>query len=317
MWFWLSFLLLGMVVYLPLGMIIWFCLVVPFANWLEKRGNYDVAALMEIVSFVLLITCAVLVHGGFFGWYDHIEKPAEIIVYVDENVKNDFYKSEEIGGEINLTVSDKNFSEYNKSHLADNGYIRFDITNKDAKKERANLKWVVEVNGKEYERNDLPTGTEIHLFDDSFALPVGKSTVKIVAKNNLGEATKTIVINKLSTEEECAKSDNAEVALCMKIKDSNLADAEKEAEKNSSNSSSYSSTPSPAVPNRSSNTCDYYEYDRCWDDVIEKAYEDGYQDAYYGHHSYYQECEGVCFDIYDEAYEKGYYYGRLEYGGEL
>ena len=56
----------------------------------------------------------------------------------------------------------------------------------------------------------------------------------------------------------------------------------------------------------------HYEYGQCWDELEEKAYDDGSMDAYFGGHGYYEGCSGVCEDIYEDAYYEGYW----DYGGE-
>ena len=322
MWFWVSFVLLGLLVYIPIGVIIYLginTIVAIFTN-----GNDDIFEMSKMISGVVIVTVAILAHGGLFGWYDKIEKPDEIIVSVDDEVKNDFYKYEERDSVIYLTVSDKNFSESNESHLTDNGNIRFDIKNANAKKERANLKWTMEIDGKEYERSTLPTGTEIHLLSDDFSLKIGESTVKVKAKNDLGEITKTVVIKKLRTEDECRKEENAGVLLCKKVAEANLADSEKKAEaeakkqKQSSPSTSnpvYTYETSVLDGTADTTNCDYVKYGKCWDNVLEQAYEDGTLDAWLNEdgflgYPHYQGCEGVCADIYDDEYWKGYYYYR-------
>ena len=314
MWFWISFVILGMLVYLPIGALFVCLVVVPLEVCFSKRG--DLSEFTVPIAVVLLSVAAILFHGGLFGWYDKIEKPDEIIVSVDSEVVNDFYKREDHDGKVYLTVTDKNFSETTKSHLIDNGYIRFKVGNENAKKERANLVFTVKINGKEYKRDDLPAGTETPLFGDAFALPFGETTVEVTAKNDLGEVAKTVVVNKLRVESECAKAENAEVRLCKKFAAANLADAEEKANAKASAESggpasqnTYVYTAGDDSLKGSDNTanCDYVKNGKCWDEVIEQADEDGWGDAYYygddfGKVLLYRGCEGECADIYDDAY---------------
>lgn len=320
MWFWLTFALLGLVVYLPICLALWYFIIMPLSSYLEKKGYNDTAYFTAIAGVVLLVAAAFLFHGGLFGWYDKIEKPDVITVSIDDEVKNEFFKQEEKDGELYLTFIDKDFSEYSDSHLKNSsGYIRFNIKNENAKKERANLKWNIEINGTTYERSTLPVSNEIHFLSDSFALKFGDSAATVKAKNDLGEITKKVHLKKLSTEEECKKAEFSSYSLCKKIADANARDAKKQEEANTkekSNTPLNSSTPKSSTNNNShanSSSCDYYQSGRCWDDVIEQAWEDGYMDAYYGGHSYYRDCDGECADIYEEAYERGNYYGNLEY----
>ena len=327
MWFWISFLLLGLVAYLPVGAILWAALmsaVVVFTK--NKESAFEIS---EVVIGGMLTVLALLFHGGLFGWYDKIEAPNGIVVSVDDEVSNDFYRYEEKEGKIYLTVTDKNFYESNESHLVDNGDIHFGVQNENARKERANLKWTIKIDGKEYERDSLPAGTETHLFGESFSLKTGENVAAVTAKNDLGEVTKTVIINKLSTEAECAKSENSGVGLCKNLVAANLADSEKKAEEEAKrqakkeameqNKKSYSgsSTNDSSELDGTADTtnCDYAKYGKCWDDVLEQAYEDGTMDAYLNENGYignphYQGCEGVCTDIYDDEYWKGYYYYR-------
>lgn len=320
MWFWVSFALLGLIAYMPISGFFLLAIALPLNNWLKKIGKNGLA---EFSSYLLVFLCfivAILAHGGLFGWYDKIEKPDEIIVSVGTEVRNDFYKYEERDDKIYLTVSDKNFAEYNKSHLMNNGNIHFDIKNANAKKDKANLKWLVEIDGKQYERNTLPAGTEIRIFADDFSLKDGMNIVKVTARNDLGETTRTIIVNRLITEKECSKSENTEVPLCQKLITANLADskkrkAEEEAKsvKNQGRASTpvYNYAPSTLDGTTDTKNCSYVKYGKCWDSVLEEADNDGARDAYLNEDGYfgnpnYQGCKGVCADIYEDVYWKSY-----------
>ena len=177
------------------------------------------------------------------------------------------------------------------------------------------MKWEIEIDGEKYERDSLPAGTEIHLFSPDFSLKVGESVAKVTAKNDLGEFSKTFVINKVSTETECAKTENAEKNICAQIAAANQADAEEKAKavKNQGSASNpvYDYTPSTLDGTTDTTNCSYVKYGKCWDNVIEQADNDGAMDAYLNEDAYfgnpnYQGCEGVCADIYEDVYWKSY-----------
>ena len=312
MWFWISFLLAGIFIYFPVGLLLW-----------AAAAAVSKSSVGPTIFGVLLVVLAFLFHGSLFGWYDHLEAPSGISITIDSAARNDFFSYEEKDGKSYVTLTDTQFSEKEETHLSSNsGSIRFDVKNKDAKKSRANLKWTITIDGKEYERNTIPAGIETRLFSDNFSLKIGETVATITAKNDLGEFTRTIVINKLSTETECAKSENAEMSICQQVAEARSADAEEAAAKQAAKEAAKQKTSTTTNNNTSSgitstSTCGYYRYGKCWDDVIERAAEDGAMDGWlfgsdYDRYSYYDGCEGVCTDIYEDSY----WDARMEYGGK-
>ena len=68
---------------------------------------------------------------------------------------------------------------------------------------------------------------------------------------------------------------------------------------------------SPMHEGGSSSNCLHYEAGRCWDDLEVEAYSTGLydrQNGYYGASVYYDEdCDAICQDILDDAYDEGWY----------
>ena len=95
MWFWISFILLGLVLYIPLGILIILFIFFPIAGFLNKKNNPAVFNFAMNGGMVVLFIAAILVHGGFFGWYNQAESPFGINIWVDRSVENDFYRREE------------------------------------------------------------------------------------------------------------------------------------------------------------------------------------------------------------------------------
>ena len=98
MWFWISFILLGLVLYIPLGILIILFIFFPIAGFLNKKNNPAIFNFAMNGGMVVLFIAAILVHGGFFGWYNQAESPFGINVWVDRSVENDFYRREEKNG---------------------------------------------------------------------------------------------------------------------------------------------------------------------------------------------------------------------------
>ena len=65
-----------------------------------------------------------------------------------------------------------------------------------------------------------------------------------------------------------------------------------------------------SAPSNSSSTCHHYEAGRCWDNLEDEAYNQGQDDKYYGRYgaSYYEidDCDNLCKDILEDAYNEGY-----------
>ena len=237
MWFWISFILLGLVLYIPLGILIILFIFFPIAGFLNKKNNPAVFNFAMNGGMVVLFIAAILVHGGFFGWYDRAESPFGINVWVDRSVENDFYRREEKNGRIHLTVTDKNYSPHSPNFLESNGKIHFDVTNRAAENKHLDLTWTVELDGQKYQRNNLPTDSDSTLFGPGFSLKYGENIVKVTASNNLGYYTTSLVINRVRTEDICNEESNQKVSMCENI----LSAKESEAKKKQANADSGSS----------------------------------------------------------------------------
>ena len=217
MWFWISFILLGLVLYIPLGILIILFIFFPIAGFLNKKNNPAIFNFAMNGGMVVLFIAAILVHGGFFGWYNQAESPFGINVWVDRSVENDFYRREEKNGQIYLTVTDKNYSPHLPNFLESNGKIHFDVTNRAAENKHLDLTWTVELDGQKYQRNNLPTDSDSTLFGPGFSLKYGENIVKVTASNSLGYYTATLVVNRLRLEELCSNSENQKVHICEQI----------------------------------------------------------------------------------------------------
>lgn len=140
---------------------------------------------------------------------------------------------------------------------------------------------------------------------------------RLTAKNKRGETSVFLTINRYPLYKACELYDtnhpdrNAvnDVPLCKKRAD----DYEK---KNTSSSGQNNSTHGSfdyLFDNNSGgtgSTCIHYEAGRCWDELEDQAYDDGYWDKNYGYHGAGynppDDCTGTCLDIYDDAYYEGY-----------
>lgn len=79
-------------------------------------------------------------------------------------------------------------------------------------------------------------------------------------------------------------------------------------------SSSGASTPSPSSStsgSSSSSRCYHYESGRCWDDLELEMYSEGLYDRQYGYYGrsfdYPDDCNALCRDLLEDAYEEGWY----------
>ena len=236
MWFWISFILLGLVLYIPLGILIILFIFFPIAGFLNKKNNPAVFNFAMNGGMVVLFIAAILVHGGFFGWYNQAESPFGINVWVDRSVENDFYRREEKNGQIHLTVTDKNYSPHSPNFLESNGKIHFDVTNRAAENKHLDLTWTVELDGQKYQRNNLPTDSDSTLFGPGFSLKYGENIVKVTASNSLGYYTTSLVINRLRTEDICNEESNQKVSMCENILSAKDSAAKKKQASNDSGS---------------------------------------------------------------------------------
>lgn len=152
--------------------------------------------------------------------------------------------------------------------------------------------------------------------------PKGETKFTVTARNSVGEVSKTVIVNKVSVAEECARYDKEYNGDFTKLVDAveRYCKAWKSyTEKNQKEQSkpSNTGTPSGGVTSSSgsatSRTCAHYEAGRCWDDLEMEAYDQGRYDKTYGSYGqgYYgsDDCDAVCDDILSDAYEEGYYDG--------
>ncbi len=291
------------------------------------KNKNDFAALKSIlIIFPIFVISILWVGGTMLHWFDKVEAPTGIRVEVDNEIgPSDFNKTEEKDGKLYITLQDKKYSTSTDSHLEGSDvYVRFYTENVAASKSPAKLKWAIEITNSNndvqtFERDTLPAGTELHIFDPSFSLGYGKNKVKITATNRAGSFSREIVINKVSVENECEKSENKDAEICKNVREAKESDAKKKAEQEKKdeelrkswqkNTNSSNSTNNGTSIKK--NSCVHYEYGKCWDELEDRAYEDGYRDAMNGNHSYYTPgCTGQCEDIYEDAYYDGYEDGR-------
>jgi len=148
----------------------------------------------------------------------------------------------------------------------------------------------------------------------------------IKAKNKRGEISKTLIITHLPLYAACERYDQAhpgraardDIALCRECAEYNdeRAAEQRRAEENynryhQNNSSNSSGSSSSSQPSPTTSACLHYEAGRCWDDLEMEAYSQGQYDKHYGYYggSYYEsdDCDQICQDILEDAYEGGYY----------
>ena len=282
------------------------------------RNKKDASDFIGLVVFISILGIFIFIVGVILGWF--MPAPGKISMEIDWGIENsDFYKYEERDGKPYITIQDKEYSALDDdSHLKE---MRDEIifTASNYKQTSSDLEWEMEIKNSAnsvntYKRNTIPAGMEYHLFESDFNLGYGENKIKVTAKNKKGSESFELVVVKLRVSDECAKSENAEVEICKLVKNAKESDAKQRAEqekkdeelrkswqKNSSGSSSVKK-----------NSCVHYEYGKCWDELEDRAYEDGARDGANGNgHSYYDpNCTGVCEDIYEDAYEEGYYDGK-------
>ena len=283
--------------------------VIIYKNREDDMKSRDKEILLGTVPFLLIIAFMAISLSLHFGAK---KKPEAIELRFDSFYDDSFFKDEEKDGERIITISDKTYSVYSDSHYTSNpGKIQLLV---DGMK-NSDLDWSIEIvdnkQTRTIERDNLPAGTEIHLFADSFALDYGENKITATAKNSKGSTELKFKIIKLSTEEECAKAENSEKQTCKNIADANKADAKKKAEKEEEQKKNVNNNFSGSS-SIVKNGCLHYSYGKCWDELEDRAYEDGYRDGMNGNgHSYYDPgCTGICEDIYEDAYEEGNYDGK-------
>ena len=270
--------------------------------------------LIAVLSFFFFIGFPLFVIGGILGWFR--PAPGKILMTIGSSIEtSDFYEYKEQNGKPYITIQDKEYSMYEDDFLKDlNGNLSFLASN--YQRTPSEIDWEMEIqNGssapQKYKRSSIPAGIEYHIFEPNFSLGYGENKIKVTAKNNKGTETFELVVIKINVKEECAKSENADVSICKSVKASKEAYEKKKTENSSNLSSSSNKTSSGSGTSINKKGCVHYEYGKCWDDLEDRAYENGYRDAMNGGHAYYDpDCTGHCEDIYEDAYYEGYENGQ-------
>lgn len=132
----------------------------------------------------------------------------------------------------------------------------------------------------------------------------------ITAKNAVGQVSKTLTITRYPLYYVCGLYDEThpghsaieEISLCRERHEYDIKEEQSAGSGNISGSAS--SRPS------ASSGCVHYEYGSCWDELEDRAYDDGRFDSVYGNwggaYNPPDDCTGVCLDIYEDAYYEGY-----------
>ena len=217
----------------------------------------------------------IIVLGWLFfklpGW---LEKPEAPEIYINDSL---FEAKPETSVDGTMTVELKNFYDF---------HIR--IRPEKAVIKKAELK--VTVNGQEVEPN-CGNDTYWCYYIDNTDIPENTvTTYNITATNKKGTAKKTV--NVKNTKE--AKNDT---------------DASESLENTEQNQNIYQ----PVTNNwTDGSSCWHYEAGRCWDDLEGEAEANGRYDYNYGYYGasdiYPDDCDQRCQDIYEDAYDQGYYY---------
>lgn len=143
---------------------------------------------------------------------------------------------------------------------------------------------------------------------------VEPTVYRIVAKNKRGETSVTLTVTRYPLYKACElysathpdSSAIADVALCRERAEYNekhqLPSGSSSSGGNSSSTGS-SNFGSQSGTSHSGSTCIHYENGRCWDEIEDwdknyGTYGDGYAPP--------AVCTGICLDIYEDAYYKGY-----------
>lgn len=193
--------------------------------------------------------------------------------------------------ELVATVTDQIDAKENDAlgssyHGSNNIWIRFD--NDKAGGKSAKLTTTVIQEGREPEvQNTLYPYVKV---DD---LPYGETKFTIIAENVAGKVEKTLTVTKTTHRAACD------------------ADPANQTHRYCSHFYKTEDKPVPTLPNYSGSGCIHYEAGQCWDEIEDKAYEDGQWDRdfgnYGGGYNPPDGCTGICEDIYDEAYTEGYW----------
>ena len=178
--------------------------------------------------------------------------------------------------------------------------VRISIEPEDAVDQRAHL--TVTVNSQKIEPNCSYSERKFcYRFDHT--TPHNDGKYEIIAKNDAGEkrVMLNLVIKPKSTE---SQSTNTQSTNPQSVDSENTSAEPTSPEQTSSK-------PASTLPSAKSTSCYHYEAGRCWDDLESEIYSNGYydreNDAYGRSYDYPDDCNSICQDILEDAYEEGYY----------
>lgn len=209
--------------------------------------------------------------------------------------------SSEVGDSVRVTLTDRVLRRGGEEGVFFGAMLRITVEPEEAwqKKADAHLKIIAE-DGTEEEKMDSSGSIWIHARN----LKYGKNKLRIVAENVSGTATKELIIQKVTLESVCLGNE--------KYKSDSACDDfyEDEAPVDlgaQSWNTGLNNTSQPATGNH----CYHYENEVCWDELEEQAYDDGRWDKAYGRYgdgyNPPDDCTGFCADLYEDAYEEGFY----------
>lgn len=142
--------------------------------------------------------------------------------------------------------------------------------------------------------------------------PLGETKIMVTASNSAGEVSREITVRKVSVAERCQpyNGDFSKLVLSMRVYCGAWKDYTEKLENAGKPAQSRPSGASSGPHSSSGSACLHYEAGRCWDDLEEEAYARGRYDKHYGYYggSYYEsdDCDEVCRDILEDAYNQGY-----------
>lgn len=283
------------------------CLFVWLLAWLCQRGKYGI-----ITATVLLFISLHIWASSTLTWYGKqvvspkislqiVGSPEPLLGEMIEEVENNIYH-------ITLTDHRLNASGYDRSP---NINVTITPENATTKKAKAQLtikqtnntstrdlsttmkeRFSYTIGGSDLINNEVQ-GTEPTIFNITAENAVGKTTIQLVVTHYPLYRACT-----LYSETHPGRSSIEDITLCRE-----RADADSQSNKPASNNSTGTST------NKTPSSCFHYEAGRCWDEIDDKAYDDGYFDGRYGSvgsgYNPPEDCTGLCLDIYEDAYYEG------------
>lgn len=136
--------------------------------------------------------------------------------------------------------------------------------------------------------------------------PLGETKFTITASNSAGEVSQVVIVRKISVSDKCTSYNNDFAKLADSLNTYCKAWKSYIDKNNTPASSTNQSSPSSST----GTTCRHYESGRCWDDLEDEAYSQGQYDKHYGRYgtSHYEpdDCDSLCQDILEDAYNEGY-----------